>query len=489
MSKDSKATKTTGTLLSFTPTGEYYFAKGLKAYQRRDHHKAIKYLERAMELEPGEPMIACQLAIILSENAQYTEANRLLHMILEEWDEQMIECHYFLANNYAHLGLFKDAFNHASLYMQLEGDGEFAEDAEDLLDLLMLEGEELEEDLYEQDDLISKQEEARELLETGEFQKAAVLLKEVIEKFPEYWSAYNNLALAYYYLGEPQKADRILDEVLEKNHGNLHALCNKAVFACYENDWYSVKKYKEVLEKIKPLSSEHQFKLGTTFALIGDYEMAYSWLKRLYKQGFEGEGPFYYWLSYSAYYTGRLQTAEKSWLRVIQMNPEKEGQEPWNNETKLYTGEAIKKQLASEQLEERLFGLFLTSLSDDKEELLSSYTGTTTLENEYVQYLFKEEGRAPLAHNIASQFYSFHHPTDEADLYKMWFSIASVMTENPSLPKNEKAYASAVDYVWRKLRQERISQQALAEQYGLSVTTMKKYVKIVTQLLEELNRA
>lgn len=71
----------------------------------------------------------------------------------------------------------------------------------------------------------------------------------------------------------------------------------------------------------------------------------------------------------------------------------------------------------------------------------------------------------------------------------MWFSIASVMTENPSLPKNEKAYASAVDYVWRKLRQERISQQALAEQYGLSVTTMKKYVKIVTQLLEELNRA
>lgn len=489
MSKDSEATKTTGILLSFTPTGEYYFAKGLKAYQRRDNHKAIKYLERAMELEPGEPMIACQLAIILSENGEYTEANRLLHMILEEWDEQMMECHYFLANNYAHLGLFKDAFHHASLYMQLEGDGEFAEDAEDLLDLLMLEGEDMEEELYEQDDLISKQEEARELLESGEFQKATILLREVIEKFPEYWSAYNNLALAYYYLGQPQKADDILNEVLEKNHGNLHALCNKAVFAFYENDWQTVKEYKKLLEKIKPISTEHQFKLGTTFALIGDYALAYSWLKKLSKQGFEGEGPFYYWLSYSAYHTGRMQTAEKSWQRVIQLNPEKEGQEPWNKGSEHQNVEVIKKQLASEQVEERLFGLFLTSLTDEKEELLSSYIGETILEQEYAQYLFKEETVAPLAHNIASEFYQFHQPTDEAELYMMWFSIAAAMYENESLPKNEKAYASAVDYIWRKFRQEKVSQQSLAAQYGLSVTTMKKYVKIVHQLLEDLNRA
>ncbi len=330
MSKDSKATKNrTGMLLSFTPTGEYYFTKGLKAYQRRDYHKAMKYLKRAMQLEPGEPMIACQLAIVLSENGQYKEANHLLHTILEEWDEDMVECHYFLANNYAHLGLFKDAYHHAELYMELETDGEFIEDAEDLLDLLTLEAEDLEVDLYEDDDLISRQEEARELLESGDFPEAVELLEGVIKDFPEYWSAYNNLALAYYYLGEYAKADELLDEVLEKNPGNLHALCNKVIFAFYEKDWKTVKTLKEVLLKIMPLSVEHQFKLGTTFALLGEYEMAYSWLKKLYKQGFEGDGAFYYWLASSAYHTGRQQTAEKSWQRVIQLNPEKEGQEPW----------------------------------------------------------------------------------------------------------------------------------------------------------------
>ncbi|WP_449622944.1 tetratricopeptide repeat protein [Robertmurraya sp. Marseille-Q9965] len=485
MSKDSKATKsTTGILLSFTPTGEYYFTKGLKAYQRRDNHKAIKYLERAMQLEPGEPMIACQLAIILSENGKYQEANRLLHMILEEWDEDMVECHYFLANNYAHLGLFKDAYHHASLYMRLEGDGEFAEDAEDLLDLLTLEAEDMEEDFYEHDDLISKQEEARRLLELGDFPNAVKLLKEVIEEFPEYWSAYNNLALAYYYLGQKQQAADLLNEVLEKNHGNLHALCNKAVFAFYEQDWSTVKEIKEILEKIVPMSAEHQFKLGTTFALIGDYELAYSWLKKLYKQGFEGEGPFYYWLSYSAYYTGRMQTAEKSWQKVLQINPEKEGQEPWNKTKSTVQGfessqRDVERYLAGAHVEERLFGLFLSSFSAKKAEILSSFKAKSPVEKEYLQFLTGEID-THIAHQTAMALYQFHQPIGRANatLYVMWFLLWAKAEDVHNL-KNKKALAAAVEYTWRKLHIEKVSQQFVADQYELSLSTVQKYIKIV----------
>ena len=45
MSKNSQAKKSKGQLLSFIPTGEYYFSKGLKAFHRRDFHKAKKYLQ------------------------------------------------------------------------------------------------------------------------------------------------------------------------------------------------------------------------------------------------------------------------------------------------------------------------------------------------------------------------------------------------------------------------------------------------------------
>ncbi|MUG89278.1 tetratricopeptide repeat protein, partial [Paenibacillus timonensis] len=129
--------------------------------------------------------------------------------------------------------------------------------------------------LYEQDDLIAKQEQARELLETGYFPKAVELLNGVIEEYPEYWSAYNNLALAYFYLGETDKASDVLNQVFKDNPGNLHALCNKLVFAFYESDLNEVRALKDALLKVHPISIEHQFKLGATLALIGEYDKAY----------------------------------------------------------------------------------------------------------------------------------------------------------------------------------------------------------------------
>ncbi|MDV2888584.1 tetratricopeptide repeat protein, partial [Alkalihalophilus pseudofirmus] len=53
MSKDAKARKQKGKIVSFVPTGEYYFKKGIKAYHRRDFQKAKRYLGRALQLEPG----------------------------------------------------------------------------------------------------------------------------------------------------------------------------------------------------------------------------------------------------------------------------------------------------------------------------------------------------------------------------------------------------------------------------------------------------
>ena len=214
MGKNAKVKIQKGKLLSFLPTGEYYFKKGLKAYHRHDNMKAKKYLQRALQLEPGEPMIACQLAIISTELGEYEYSNSLLKTVLEEIDEEMVECHYFLANNYAYMGLFKDAFQQVKLYLELDPEGDFVEDAEDLLELLTMESDDLDEDLYEQDDLIIKQEQARSLLESGYFPKAIEMLNSVIKGYPKYWSAYNNLALAYFYLGDIEKAESILNDVL-----------------------------------------------------------------------------------------------------------------------------------------------------------------------------------------------------------------------------------------------------------------------------------
>ncbi|WP_338449376.1 tetratricopeptide repeat protein [Niallia oryzisoli] len=499
MSKNSQAKKSKGQLLSFIPTGEYYFSKGLKAFHRRDFHKAIKYLKRAMQLEPGEPMIVCQLAIIHTELGEYKESNELLHFILEELDEDMMECHYFLANNYAHLGYFKDAYAHVNLYLQEEDNGDFVEDAEDLLEILTLEADDLEEELYEQDDLITKQEHARELLESGHFPKAVKLLKDVIEEFPEYWSAYNNLALAYFYLGELEKASKTLDLVMERNPGNLHAMCNKLVFAYFQKNKAETAAIADVLKKVKPILSEHQFKLGATFALIGEYEPAYLWFRKLHKQGYKGDGSYYYWFSYAAYFTGREQLARSLWDKVLVLNPSKEGLEPWNEEQPAAEGfeehdPSILKKLESDYIEERLFALFLISLSNKKETYLSSKEVVknkkfSSLENQYVNMVKVgkiDSGELIVAHETAKALYEHHHPigTVEAGLYLMWFSVFVEMSEANVALKNKDALAAATEYVWKKLRNEKSSQKLVAKQYGLSPSTLQKYIKLVNGYLQ-----
>jgi tetratricopeptide (TPR) repeat protein len=496
MVKVSKARIQKGKILSFVPNGEYYFTKGIKAYHRRDFKKAKKYLGRAMQLEPGEPMITCQLAIVSTELGEFENSNTLLHLILEDLDEEMAECHYFLANNYAHMGFFKDAYHHANMYLELEPNGDFSEDTEDLLELLSFEAEGLEDELYEQDDLIIKQEQARDLLESGYFPKAIELLKDVVEAYPEYWSAYNNLALAYFYLGKTKKAESILDDVLERNPGNLHALCNRLVFAHYQGKTKAVTRLMDSLKKIQPMMIDHQFKLGATFALIGEYESAYFWLKKLYKNGFDGDGPFYYWLSYSSYFTKHENFARNIWKVALEHNPDKEGFEPWNVEKPIANGfedhaGSIFQKLESDYIEERLFAIFLASVSGKTEEIFTSkrfYQNQklTSMEKNYVSFVRSgTSSSVKAAQEIAEVLYEKHQPigTIESGLYLMWFSVFVEISKSQINLNNKRAWAGAMEYVWYKKSNEKVSQQEIAKRYDISPATIGKYVKLVSEHL------
>ncbi|MBP3037919.1 tetratricopeptide repeat protein [Bacillaceae bacterium Marseille-Q3522] len=483
MRKDAK-----GQLLSFNPTGEYYFAIGMKAYQRKAYQKAIKYIQKAIRLEPYEPVIVCQLAIIYTELGKYEQSNELLHRILNGIDKEMVECHYFLATNYVHIGLFKAAYQHALRYLDLDKNGEFVEDAEELLDFLSLETDELEE--YEEDEQIIKQEQARDFLMAGEFSKAKGVLLEMIKEYPENWSAYNNLALAHFYLNELPKAEAILNKVLQTDPGNLHALCNKIVFAYYEENDEIIKLYVDLLKKIRPISPEHQFKLGATFALVGEYECAFGFLRKLEKQGFEGDGSFYFWLSTAAYYTGKKELAEGYWKKVLDLSPDKKGQEPWNdNRLSL-----IIQKAESDNLEERLFAVFLTSVSVEKDAqlVLKALQGNqkmTALEEQYISYIQSGKVAAKqllVAHETAQMLYRFHQPIGnlEIGLYLFWFSIViEMMKKTSKIFKNSNALAAAVEYIWFSLRNVKITKKRIAEKYQLSSATLRKYVKYIHDYL------
>ncbi|MCM3787353.1 tetratricopeptide repeat protein [Domibacillus sp. 8LH] len=502
MGNDSMRRKQKENVVSFFPTGEFYYIKGMKALEKRELPKAKKYLSRAMDLEPLEPIIACQLAIVETELGHYEQSNGLLHFVLDDLDPHMTECHYFLANNYAHLGSFKEAFRHAQMYLDLAEHGEYREDAEDLLDLITLDHEEEFEDLSEQDEMIEMQEKSRFLLESGHFAKAAEHLEETVKKYPDFWAAYNNLALAYFYLGQSEKAYGVLEDVLERNPGNLHAICNKIVFYFYEKKQEQLNDLADQLAKIQPLIPDQQFKIGATFALIGRYKEAYRWLKKLQKSGFEGDAGFYYWLSYAAHHTDHPQTARSAWKKVLQDNPEKEGLEPWGAgraESEIERDpEAIIGYLNGKRDEERLFGIFLLSLAADHKEIMThpKFCDIETLQPYEKIYLadilgmpidhtLLSEMNTRLAHETALVLYRHFRPlgSQEAGLFLMWFSIFLELQYQKANMTKPAGLAAAVEYVWRKLRNEPFSQSEAGEKYSVSVSTVQKYAKFIREHL------
>ena len=58
---------------------------------------------------------------------------------MNEIDESLTECYYYMANNWAHMGDFDQAEQYALLYKQEDPEGAFVEDAEELLDFICFE--------------------------------------------------------------------------------------------------------------------------------------------------------------------------------------------------------------------------------------------------------------------------------------------------------------------------------------------------------------
>jgi tetratricopeptide (TPR) repeat protein len=461
-------------IVSFFQDSATFYRWGLKAYQKGDLQSASKFVKRAVDLDPYNEEMICRLASIYTELGKFQKSNELLTYIIEHIHPHSVECYYFLANNYAHLGLFHEAYKHAMIYKEKAPQGIFSVENSDLLEMI-----EMEEEAEHSDDLIVKQEKARSLLENGQFQESISILKEIIADYPEFWSAYNNLALAYFYLGEVEKAKDMISLVLRKNPGNLHALCNLLVFFYYEGDEASISMLVEKLKRVYPLVSEHQYKLGATFALIGFYPHAFKRLHALYRKGFEGDDTFYYWLAYSSYFIGHYDFAKKIWKKVLYLNPRKEGSEPWNmkglNEME-------------NQVPERLLSIYFAMKMDERAYLVNEQEFETRLEREAVQYALSVlNGKRPTGfHAVHFAFHVADSLMDKTlegkELVLFWFRLFKNAFKFDIKFRNVNAWSAAVYYLWMKQIGKNITQDGAANHFNISKATLSKYVRIAKKL-------
>ncbi|SEO36450.1 Tetratricopeptide repeat-containing protein [Paenibacillus sophorae] len=314
----------TGNVIPVALNANFFFERAVRSLDRFQYEKALKNFRKAVEYEPENPVNHCNMAGILSEMGDYEASNAILAHVLEQVDPSMTECHFYMANNFANMESFEEAERSLVTYLEEDATGEFLAESEELMELLH----------YELDRPVAlkrirsregavEHDRARGLLEEGKFPEAVRLLEEITEGTPDFLAAHNNLALAYFYMGRFAKAKECIARVLEQEPGNLHALCNLAIFLQYEGDRSTMDELLRMLEVTVPIHREHVFKLATTMGILGRHRAAYGHFRRLLKdEEISGDAGLYHYCAAAACNSGLLLEAERCWRQAAKLDPE-----------------------------------------------------------------------------------------------------------------------------------------------------------------------
>lgn len=313
-----------GNVIPVTLNANFFFERAVRSLDRFQYDKALKNFRKAVEYEPENPVNHCNVAGVLSEMGNYEASNDILTHVLENIDPGMTECYFYMANNFANMESYEEAERSLVTYLEEDVNGEFLAESEELMELLQ----------YELDrpaplirirsrEGVIEHERARALLEEGKFTQAVTLLEEIVSNTPDFLAAHNNLALAYFYMGRFTKAKECIMRVLEQDSGNLHALCNLAIFLQYEGDREQLAGLLGLLETTIPFHQEHLFKMATTMGILGRHRTAYGHFRRLLKdEEVGGDASLYHYCAAAASNSGLYTEAQRCWQKAAKLDPE-----------------------------------------------------------------------------------------------------------------------------------------------------------------------
>ncbi|MUV39091.1 TPR repeat-containing protein YvcD [Lentibacillus sp. JNUCC-1] len=318
VTKESESTNNNN-LIPFVPEGDFYFVKGVEAFQRRKFHMALKWMSKAIEMKPHDPAYRCQKSVIYTEIGAYEKANALLVSVLHDYKERYPDVYYLMANNYAHLGLLNDARKYAETYLELEPNGDFKRETNDLLEMLDIEEADDEWDIDE-DELIILQETIFYHMENNEWDEAMPLLNEMMALYPDYPLARHDYAFALFCSGLEEQAIEQEEEMLREEPGNLNSLMNLAVFYKKRHvDAYEA--YIQTLLTVYPIHEQQKLRLAVTLGRVDCHEAAYVRFKSLVKSHINSPS-YYRWYTRSAAALGKIEQAVELWAEGCRVHPQ-----------------------------------------------------------------------------------------------------------------------------------------------------------------------
>lgn len=315
----NKSNEKQNNVLPFIPEGDFYFTKGIEAFQKRKFDVAIKWLKKAIEQKPNEALYKCQLSIIYTEIGAYHAANEVLTNVLQT--SEYVDCYYLLANNYAHLGLLNDAKKFADLYLEKEPNGEFKAEVMHLLALIDIEEDDEDWDLEDEDELLIYQETVFYHMEYEEWEKAIPVLEEMLFLFPEHPNTIHDYTQALFFSGYKTKALEMELKELYENPNSLSCHLNLALFY-YElkmNEEYHL--HIQALLNVYPIHEQQKLRIAVTLSRTNNHAEALIRFQSLAKGKVMGHPSYFRWYALTAYRSGERTKAASIWQEGCKRHP------------------------------------------------------------------------------------------------------------------------------------------------------------------------
>lgn len=321
-------------IIPFIPNGDFYFAKGVEAFRNRKFDLAVKWIQKAIELEPNEPLYQCQLSIIYTEIGSFHKANQLLTNVLQSTKETYTDCYYLLANNYAHLGLLNDAKKYALLYLDNDPNGDFCDETKELLHLIEIDEEEHDDwEFEDEDELLIYQESAFYYIENMEWERAIGLLEEMMTLFPEHKTTKHEYAYALFFSGNKEEAVQVEQQNLQEDSTLLYSHANLALFYYEMGQTREYKQHIRALLNIYPIHEQQKLRIAVTMARTGLYNQATMRFRMLNKRIVSSHISYYRWYASSLYYSGFQKRANLIWKEGCKVHQVMLNETPpWENE-------------------------------------------------------------------------------------------------------------------------------------------------------------
>lgn len=305
-------------VISFRRDADFFSKKANQSWEKLHYEKALRYFKLATESDDSNPMNYCNMAGVLTDMGNYEESNEILWHVVQKLDPSLTECFFFMANNYAYMEKYEQSEAAIIQYLEHDHEGQYVIESEELIRFLQIELERPTslKQIKSKQGLV-EHEQARELLEEGKFHAATKILEVLVNRNPEFLAAYNNLAIAYYYMGYYEKALQAIEQVLIRDAGNLHALCNQAIFLKYLGRNEASEQIIPQLRKMYPFSTELLFKLATTMGILQQHDRAYSLFRRIIRVvGAQIDPSIHHYIAVAACHLGKFSEAKLYWLKI-----------------------------------------------------------------------------------------------------------------------------------------------------------------------------